>query len=120
MTNCNICFTDYLIQCSEVINVFAKLTANTVYQWVIEDKFSRQYAGTFETDADGFWQIPVADLPEGLLNEYAGSFTLKVYDDPYGINCNEPVSFTVAQTFDCITFNVRAGNREKNNLGCDF
>ncbi len=120
MNQCNNCFSDYLVQCSEFVNVFAKLAPSTIYQWVITDKFDRQYAGVFETDADGFWQIPVSELPEGLLNEYAGVFKLQVFDDPYGINCNEPVTFTIAQTFDCISFNVRAGNRTKDNLGCEF
>lgn len=100
--------------------MFAKLAPSTIYQWVITDKFNRQYAGAFETDAEGFWQIPTSALPEGLLNEYAGSFNLQVYDDPYGFNCNEPVTFTIAETYDCITFDVRAGTREKNNLGCEF
>lgn len=117
---CNTCFYDYVVQCNEFINVFAKLTPATIYQWVITDKFNRQYAGTFETDADGFWQIPVADLPDGMFTEYSGTFKLQVYDDPYGFNCNEPVTFAIAQTFDCITFDVRAGTREKNNLGCEF
>lgn len=117
---CDTCYTDYIIQCNEFINVFAKLAPATVYQWVITDRQDRQYAGTFETDANGFWQIPVADLPEGLFTEYSGAFTLHVYDDPYGINCNEPVTFTIAQTYDCIVFNVRGGNRVKDNLGCEF
>lgn len=119
-TQCDDCYHDYIVQCNENINVFAQLTPDTVYQWVITDKFRRQYAGTFLTDADGFWRIPVDELPDGLLTEYSGTFTLQVYADPYEANCNEPVTFKIAQTFDCIKFNVRAGTRIKDNLGCEF
>lgn len=120
MEKCTTCFSDYLVQCNTEINVFAKLGAATVYQWVITDKFNRQYSGTFQTDVDGFWSIPVDELPEGLLTEYSGLFKLQVYDDPYGQACNEPVTFMMAQTYDCLQFNVRAGTREKNYLGCEF
>jgi hypothetical protein len=120
MEKCTTCFVDYLVQCTTEINVFAKLTPETIYQWVITDKFSRQYSGTFETDADGFWAIPVSELPEGMLTEYSGTFTLQVFDEPYGQTCAEPITFKIAQTFDCIVFNVRAGTREKNYLGCEF
>jgi hypothetical protein len=116
-TTCTCCFTDYLVKCSDTINVFARLTPATEYTWVITDKFNRQYSGTFTTDADGFWNIPVEDLPAGLLTEFSGSFSLQVYDDP--VACS-PVKFFIAQEYDCIDFTMRAGTREKNNLGCEF
>lgn len=102
--------------------MFAQLTPLTQYEWVITDKFNREYSGIFTTDADGFWQIPVADLPEGLLTEYSGNFTLQVYEFevyPSQAKC-APVKFKIAQEYDCINFNLRAGTREKNNLGCEF
>lgn len=116
--NCDYCFIDYIVQCNEGINVFAKLTPGETYQWVITDKFNKQYSGTFTTDADGFWQIPVADLPEGLLTQYSGTFTLQVFADAYA--CNNPVRFTIAQSYDCITFSVHGGTRIKDSLGCEF
>ena len=116
-TSCICCFTDYLVKCSEEINVFAKLTPATEYAWVITDKFNRQYSGTFTTDVDGFWVIPVEVLPAGLLTEFSGSFSLQVYDDATACS---PVKFTIAQEYDCIDFSIRAGTREKNNLGCEF
>lgn len=113
---CTCCFDDYIVKCDDEINVFAKLTPATSYQWVITDKFERQYSGDFTTDADGFWVIPVADLPAGLLTEFSGSFKLEVYQDG---NCM-PVPFLIAQKTDCIMFNIAAGDRIKNNLGCEF
>lgn len=117
INDCTCCFTDYLIKCSTEINVFAKLTPTTDYVWVITDKFNRQYSGEFTTDAEGFWSIPVADLPAGLLTEFSGSFMLKVYD---AADSCSPVRFLIAQETDCINFTISAGTREKNNLGCEF
>jgi hypothetical protein len=116
-TQCNCCFTDYLVKCSTEINVYAKLTPSTAYEWVITDKFNRQYSGSFTTDAEGFWSIPVASLPDGLLTEFSGRFSLQVFED--GTTC-APIKFLIATETDCIDFTVSAGTREKNNLGCEF
>lgn len=112
---CSDCFTDYLVKCSEEINVFAQLAPLTSYFWVITDKFQRQYSGAFTTDKDGFWSIDTDDLPPGLLTQFSGSFTLQVQDE----TC-KPIKFKVAQEYDCIRFDVRGGTREKNTLGCSF
>jgi len=119
--NCETCYEDFIVKCNTTINVFAKLAATTAYTWVITDKFDRQYQGTFITDAFGFWEILVADLPEGLLTEFSGSFKLEVfaYEAYPAIEC-KPIKFTIANEYDCIIFNVRAGTRIKDNLGCDF
>lgn len=119
-TQCTNCFTDYIVQCNETINVFAKLAPNETFKWVITDKFDHQYEGEFTTDVNGFWQIDVDDLPEGLLTDYSGNFKLQVYPNEAYYSCDEPISFQIAQTFDCITFNVRGGNRTKANIGCEF
>lgn len=107
---------DYLVQCPEEINVFAQLLPATQYTWTIEDKFLNTYSGAFITDAQGFWSIPVVDLPAGLLTQYSGGFNLKVF----GADMCAPEKFKVAKVYDTIRFEVKAGNFEKNNLGCDF
>lgn len=117
MNTCICCFKDYLVKCSDTINVFAKLAAATQYKWVVTDKFDSQFEGDFTTDADGFWAIPVADLPAGILTEFSGEFKLQVYSADN--NC-APVMFQIAQVTDCITFSVRGGTRVKDNLGCEF
>jgi hypothetical protein len=115
MTSCACCFTDYLAKCNSAITVFAQLSPLTQYTWVITDKFGKKYQGEFTTDSDGFWTIPVEELPAGLLTEYSGLFTLEVMDS----GC-KPVKFKVAQEFNCIDFVIKGGTYEKDTLGCDF
>lgn len=115
VTTCDCCFTDYVAKCNTELTVYGQLAPLTDYTWVIVDKFSKEYSGEFTTDADGFWSIPVDELPPGLLTEYSGLFTLKVMDS----GC-KPVRMKVAQQYDCIDFVVKGGTYEKNTLGCDF
>lgn len=113
--NCNCCFVDYLAKCNLSVQVYAQLAPLTDYIWIITDKFGNKYQGEFSTDSNGFWQIPVDELPSGLLTQYSGEFTLQVMDS----GC-KPAKFKVAQESDCINFTVKGGTYEKNNLGCDF
>lgn len=113
--NCTDCFEDYLVQCNADINVFAQLSPLTTYSWIITDKFDKQYSDDFTTDSDGFWEIALDDLPDGLLTEFSGEFKLQVQDS----SC-KPVKFKVAQEYDCINFTIKSGTREKHQLGCTF
>lgn len=115
MPECCTCFTDFIAKCNTELTVYAQLIPLTDYRWIITDKFSKKYEGDFTTDSDGFWSIPVADLPAGLLTEYSGLFTLEVQDT----GC-KPTKFKVAQEYTCIDFTVKGGTYEKNTLGCDF
>lgn len=113
--NCNCCFTDFIAKCNTSLQVYAQLVPLSDYTWVIADKHGNQYEGDFTTDSDGFWEIPVDQLPSGLLTQYSGEFTLQVQDS----GC-KPVKYKIAQEYDCINFTVRAGTRVKDNLGCSF
>lgn len=113
--NCNCCFVDFIAKCNLEIQVYAQLSPLTDYIWVIKDKFGNLYQGEFTTDADGFWAIPVDELPGGLLTQYSGEFTLQVQDS----GC-KPAKFKIAQEYDCINFNIKGGTYEKNTLGCSF
>lgn len=113
--NCNCCFTDYIAKCNLSLQVYAQLAPLADYTWIITDKFENKYQGQFTTDANGFWEIPVDELPSGLLTQYSGEFNLQVQDS----GCR-PVKFKVAQEYDCINFTVRGGTYEKDTLGCDF
>lgn len=115
---CNTCFEDILAKCPESIRVFAQLPSLPLYdsyRWIITDKFDRKYEGSFIVDGDGFWSIPVDELPDGLLTEYSGSFKLEVLDG----DC-KPIKFKIAKEYDCISFEVKAGTFVKDNLGCEF
>jgi hypothetical protein len=116
-TTCTCCFEDYLVKCDTVIRVNAKLDPNTGYVWIITDKFNREYSGQVETNNDGYFDIPVEDLPAGLLTEYSGNFTLQI--QAVNATCG-PIRFRMAQEYDCINFTMRAGTHEKNFLGCTF
>lgn len=113
--NCNCCFVDFIAKCNLAITVYAQLAPLSDYTWVIKDKFGNLYQGEFTTDSDGFWDIPVDQLPSGLLTQYSGEFTLQVQDT----GC-KPVKFKVAQEYDCINFTVKGGTYEKDTIGCDF
>jgi len=115
MTSCACCFTDFIAKCNLELQVYAQLTPLSDYRWIITDKFGKKYQGDFTTDADGFWVIPVDQLPAGLLTEFSGQFSLEVQDS----GC-KPVKFKIAQEYDCIDFTVKGGTYEKNTLGCDF
>lgn len=115
MTSCACCFTDFIAKCNLQVQVYAQLAPLSDYRWIITDKFGKKYQGDFTTDSDGFWTIPVDQLPAGLLIEYSGQFSLQVQDE----GC-KPVKFKVAQEFDCIDFTVKGGTYEKDTLGCDF
>jgi hypothetical protein len=113
----NCCFIDTLAKCETEIQVYAMLEPESWYRWVITDKFDNRYEGEMLTDANGFFIIPVTDLPAGLLTQYSGSFKLQVFQ--LYAACN-PEKFKVAGVFDCIEFTITGGTFEKNNLGCDF
>lgn len=115
MVNCDCCFTDFIAKCNLSIQVYAQLAPLSEYIWIITDKFGSKYQGEFTTDADGFWQIPVDELPSGLLTQYSGDFTLQVQDG----GC-KPVVFKIAQEYNCINFTVKGGNYEKDTIGCSF
>lgn len=117
INNCTCCFTDYLVKCPDNIRVNAKLDPNTGYKWVITDKFNREYSGEVETNNDGYFDIPITDLPAGLLTEFSGEFTLQIF----AINqeCG-PIRFRMAHEYDCISFTMRAGTHIKDFIGCVF
>ena len=113
--SCTTCFTDRIGKCETALQVYAQLLPLTDYTWVITDKFGHKYDGAVTTDVDGFFSIPVADLPAGLLTPYSGDFKLEVMDS----TC-KPIKFKMASEYDCVIFDVFGGSLTKENIGCDF
>lgn len=113
-------FSDYVSNCQDKITVNAVLDPTTEYKWVIRDKFNKEYSGEVTTDADGHFEIPVDELPDGLLNQWGGEFILELWTNTgiYGdIQCSK-VPIPIAKYYDSITFHVKGGTNEKSNIGC--
>jgi len=105
---------DYISNCGTTLNVYALLEPAKPYTWMITDKHQKEYTGEIISTADGFLEIPITDLPDGFFTPYSGSFTFEILND-----CGK-IDFKVAQLVDKIIFDVKGGNRQKNNLGCNF
>ena len=89
-----------------------------VFAVIVKDKDGNTIA-TGTTDANGNFTITVADLPNGLLNPYAGEFTLEIFDNT-AYQCG-PASWNdsaYCDAYSCISFDVRNGDHVKNTLGC--
>lgn len=110
-------FHDYVVQCGTTLQVNALLEPATQYKWVITNRIDKQYEGFATSNGSGFIAIPIADLPDGLLNQYGGEFKLEIYNPS---DLCRPINFKMARFYDAICFEVKAGTNEKNNLGCDF
>jgi hypothetical protein len=120
MSCCSTVFTDYISNCQDTITVNAVLEPGTTYKWVITDKFQKEYSGFVDTDELGYFEIPVDELPAGLLTQYGGAFSLTIWTNTglYGdIQCDQ-VKIPIAKYYDSIQFEVRGGSNEKSNIGC--
>ena len=113
--NCESIFYDFISNCNTAIQVNALLLPATPYTWVITDKFDKQYSGVSISDGNGFFSIPIADLPPGFLTEFSGEFKLEVFED----TCRR-VDLKLAKFYESIVFEVKGGSREKDNIGCDY
>lgn len=110
-------FHDYIVNCTDGIQVNAYLTPLTDYRWQITDKFEKRYDGPVTTDADGNFLISVDELPEGLLSQYSGQFTLQVFEVD---NACRQVQMNLSSYYDEVCFEVKTGGVYfiKNNIGC--
>ncbi len=78
-----------------------------------------KYSGEVTTNENGNFTIPVSALPDGLLNPYAGIFTLTVQaNDAYQCNSSTWNDSAYCDSYTCISFDVRNGDHVKNTLGC--
>lgn len=115
--DCIPCYQDHISCGNETITVLGTLTADTEYKWILTNKGAK-YSGVATTDASGNFTITVADLPDGLLNPYAGEFTLEVVTaDDYCIPATWNDS-AYCEPYTCISFEVVNGTDVKNTLGC--
>lgn len=60
-------FSDYVSANQDSVKFNAKLEPTTEYYFLITDRTGRKISKLFTTDADGLWEIPKTDLPDGFL-----------------------------------------------------
>ena len=116
--SCKSCFHDYICHCTpydEFIKINTALTPSASFTWILTDKFDNQYSGTITAETDGTLEIPIAGLPDGLLNQFGGTFKIEIQDD----SCST-LKIPLIKKYDCIEIEVKGGNREKNEIGCEF
>lgn len=106
---CTPCYIKRIDNCAESVTIDGQLEPNTVYTWVITDRFGHEWSYNITTDADGSFEIDLTDpmFPAGLFNQFA-ALTLQVF--LYADRC-EPATMIFCETeFNCLTFSVGAGN----------
>lgn len=114
---CTPCYKDNISCGIDTITVLGTLTPDTDYKWILTNKGAK-YSGIATTDSSGNFVINVDDLPDGLLNPYAGEFNLQVVTaDDYCIPGTWNDS-AYCEPYDCISFEVVNGTDVKNTLGC--
>lgn len=115
---CLPCFKDWISCGNETLFVTGTLAANTAYKWILGNK-EAVYSGEVTTNENGNFVIPVSELPNGLLNPYAGTFELSVVaDDAYQCTSSTWNDSAYCAAYDCILFEVVNGSVTKNTLGC--
>lgn len=118
-TPCIPCYKDYISCGLETIYIIGRLTASAAFTWVLTTPQGAKYSGEVTTDTAGQFIILPANLPDGLLNPYAGTFTLTVYgNDAYDCNGSTWNDSAYCDAYDCISFEVVNGDQVKNTLGC--
>ncbi len=115
---CTTCYKDWISCGNTELLIAGTLTADTAYTWILENK-GAVYSGSATTDENGHFTIPVSELPDGLLNPYAGIFYLIVTaDDAYKCGTENWNDSAYCESYSCIEFEVKNGNAVKNTLGC--
>ena len=118
-TPCIPCYKDYISCGLTQLHVIGRLVASSAYTWVLTTPQGAKYSAEITTDTAGAFTIDVAALPEGLLNPYAGIFTLTVKNnDAYDCNGSTWNDSAYCEKYDCISFEVVNGDEIKNTLGC--
>ena len=106
--SCTDCFEIDANECNQ-IGLNLGLVEGEDYTINITDKFGKMYSLTATADEDGIIYIDNVDLPDYLLNPYAGSFIVQVY-------LNDSLQQFVINNhlFGCFTLNIIAGTGLSN------
>jgi hypothetical protein len=115
--SCKTCFEDYICKCvpyDEVIVIRTNVDEG-IYTFIITDSSGRKFTGPATRTGSGSLEIAIADLPEGLLTEFSGDFSIQIFNEEA---CNTPVALPLVKEYDCISLSIVGGTIEKNTIGC--
>lgn len=116
---CLPCFKDNISCGNDLLIIAATLAPGIDIKWVLTTPQGAEYSAETITDNNGNFTIDVTALPEGLLNPYAGLFTLEVFEqDAYQCNQLTWNDSAYCTPYTCISFDIVNGNNVKNSLGC--
>jgi hypothetical protein len=97
------CYQDFVSCDPTTIAMKAKLTAITNYFYTITDHKGTIITKPFTTDANGYWSIEKADLPDDFLMQ-GTEFTVTV---TAVANNNLPLQMMITQPINCIDVKVK-------------
>lgn len=116
---CDKTFSDYIAQCPAGITLYTlNLTPSTDFLVVIASSVFGSISVVATTNEDGYLFIDGDDLPEGFLNQYSGTFKLRVYEitsTPY--ECSE-VKLMLGRRYDNVELELKSGAYVKDYVGC--
>jgi hypothetical protein len=78
LSGCDTCYEAKIDSCAETIMLDAGLEPSTDYIVIIKDKFNSTFKLAVTSGVDGKLEFNTSALPVGLLNPFAGAFTLTV------------------------------------------
>lgn len=79
--NCDVCFEVLIGDCLATITLSLGLTPSALFFFRLLDKSGRKYDFTATTDVLGDFTIDKTQLPDDLINQFAGDFELQIFSD---------------------------------------
>jgi hypothetical protein len=79
LNTCNTFFEQQVPECITALDVDLGLDAGEIGYWNIQDKFGKEYVGTYLADGNGKFTIELyPTLPEGSFNRFSGTYLLTI------------------------------------------
>lgn len=103
----NECLATYYTEfpeCATNILINVGLIPDTDYYVKLNTPLGRQYTTILTSDGSGDLSLPVASLPEMLLNRWAGPFTIRIFDS--GDKCTIQNFPVCGANYDTIVFDI--------------
>jgi hypothetical protein len=114
--SCSTCYEALLKACPPSIELKAGLTANTEYFWVLRPlRTGKIYQRKASTNVDAKLVIDTTVLPDGLLNNQAGAFSLEIREGNDYLQVKQLTINTVAYNCIVISFVDIGGDPGINN-----